>query len=156
VEYRADKLRGMFAASPLELLEPANSAALWRAVRDAAMFGSTNFPVWARQRCADGRPSGDCRAEGGACHSPLFRLVGRAHLDRGERRRTRWACGPHPRRHICMRRRPCDVGARQSIAAGGRTALRATAEALAALSKRLKSQFDPRGILNPGRMAAEF
>jgi glycolate oxidase FAD binding subunit len=27
-------------------------------------------------------------------------------------------------------------------------------EALAALSKRLKEQFDPRGILNPGRMVA--
>ena len=27
-------------------------------------------------------------------------------------------------------------------------------EALAALSRRLKAQFDPRGILNPGRMVA--
>ncbi len=51
--------------------------------------------------------------------------------------------------------RPCDAGSRSSRACAPLCrCLNRSRRHLAALSKRLKQQFDPSGILNPGRMVA--
>ena len=82
----------------------------------------------------------------------LLRLAGRPDLAaHGRRAGSRCSCARLVRQY---RRRPRDAGARQP----GRSAPRCRCSsrsraALAALSARLKAQFDPKAILNPGRMA---
>ena len=130
-------------------------AATWRAVRDVVGLRREPAPGLARQRCAERRPDGRSSAQGNPRAALFLRLVGRPDLDRGDRRRERTASraksARRSRRPAAATRRWC-AAARRCVHAV--PPFEPQPEALAALSGRLKAQFDPRGILNPGRMHA--
>jgi glycolate oxidase FAD binding subunit len=154
VAYRAEKLKTLFAPlGHLSLLDAAASEALWRALRDAEFFEATTEPVWRASVAPSAGPS---------VIAALQNHDIRYYYD--------WSGGLL---WIEVRDEAKDALAmeiRIAIAASGgghATLMRGSAtlrsaispfepqpEALAALSRRLKEQFDPRGILNPGRMVA--
>jgi glycolate oxidase FAD binding subunit len=153
VDYRGAKLSAALGRlGPITVLETDASEALWRAVRDAEAFGGTTHPVWRVSVAPRAGPAviaalGSLRAirhyydwSGGL----VWIEAGREAID-GMAAPIRAAVAAAGGGHATLMRAPA--------------ALRAAVppfepqpEALAALSQRLKLQFDPRGILNPGRM----
>ena len=130
----------------VSVLEADASEALWRAVRDAEVFGATQHPRLASQRRAERRPDASIAALKDEHADPLFlRLVRRA---RSGSRSTR-----RPEPHGLAR----DIRTAVAAAGGGHAtlmrgspALRAAVppfepqpEALAALSRRLKAAVRP-------------
>jgi glycolate oxidase FAD binding subunit len=131
------------------------SHALWQAVRDATPFEPTGRPVPPLWRISTGPSSGpeivaqvtaQCEATalydwGGGL--VWMQIVGRA--DAGARfvRRATAACGGHATLYRA------DAAVRASV-----DVFEPQAPALAALTRRVKEGFDPRGILGPGRMYA--
>ena len=155
IAYRAEKLRGLFAGvGAISMLERDATEALWRAVRDAEMFGATSAPVWRVSVAPTAGPN----------------IVAAIRDQHEIRYFYDWSGG------LVWIEVPEDIpdalatGIRMAIAVSGgghATLVRGSPvlrnavppfepqpEALAALSRRLKEQFDPRGILNPGRMVA--
>ena len=154
VEHRCEALRKWVAGrAPVEELHRRNSAALWQEVRDAAAF-----------------------ADGALAQRPLWRLSvapaagARAVARIAERHAARWlfdwAGGLV---WLATEAAPADAepDIRAAVAATGghATLIRAAPDAraavpvfqpqpaaLAGLSRRVKENFDPKGILNPGRM----
>ena len=139
-------------------LEPTQSRALWRAIRDVMPFAADG-PAGARVRLAHldraaarrrgrlarsrGRPTPKCSTTGPAAWSgPRWRPAddAGAAIVRG----AVAACGGH----ATLVRAPA---AMRAAVAGVRAAER---RPLAALTKRVKESFDPNGVLNPGRMWA--
>ena len=155
IDYRLDKLRAMLGKlGPLGLLEGDASEALWRAVRDAEAFGATSHPLWRVSVAPNTGPSlvAAIRESAPIRHfydwsgGLVWIEVAGGALD-GLARELRIAIAAAGGGHATLMR--------------GTPALRAAIapfepqpEPLAALSRRLKEQFDPRGILNPGRMVA--
>lgn len=148
VAYRRDRLAKALEA-PAEVLPEGSSAAIWRAIRDGARFaGQPDHPLW-RLSIAPSSAAGVVRAL-------KEKLDIRYLFD--------WAGG------LVWLQVPPSPDAAQSLVRGAlsgghATLLRAPAAtraavevfhpqeaALAALSARVKDAFDPRRILNPGRM----
>ncbi len=155
VDYRAEKLTALVGRlGEVAVIEDSSSDAAWRAVRDASAFGTTAHPVWRVSVAPSAGPS-------------VVNALKNAHAIRYF---YDWSGGLV---WIEVEEEAADGLARAiriAIAAAGgghatlmrgspalRTAIapfEPQPKPLAALSKRLKEQFDPRGILNPGRMAA--
>jgi glycolate oxidase FAD binding subunit len=152
---RAERLTGRLAPfGPVATLGAQASEALWRSLRDAEPFGGRLYPLWRVSVAPTAGPA-------------IVKMLGRRFAIRHF---YDWSGG-------LVWIEVADEGApdglageiRAAIAAvgdghatlmRGSPALRAATppfepqpEALAALSRRLKEQFDPRGILNPGRMS---
>ncbi|MDA0261274.1 MAG: glycolate oxidase subunit GlcE [Proteobacteria bacterium] len=156
VEHRCGELRKWLAArGPLEELHRHNSATLWREVRDVAGLadaGMANHAIW-RLSVPPTRGAEVVRQINQALPAQgLFDWAGGLVWLAIAGSAT--ASEPHIRAAVA------DVG-------GHATLMRAPAEAraavpvfqpqpgpLAQLSRRIKENFDPKGILNPGRMYA--
>jgi len=154
VDYRAEKLTALLGRlGQVAVLEGEASGAVWRAVRDAEAFGATSNPVWRVSVAPSAAPSviaalTDQHAiryyydwSGG-----LIWIDVEDGKDDALAREIRIAAAMAGGGHATLMR--------------GSPALRSAVapfepqpEALAALSRRLKAQFDPKNILNPGRMA---
>lgn len=153
VAYRAEALAALMAAhGPVRRIEEEASRALWRAIRDCAPFADgTMAPVW-RVSMAPG--------DG-------HRMVAALRMEAGVNAFYDWQGGlvwlrmeADPEADL-LRALIARCGGGHATLVRAEPALRATVpvfqpqpEALAALSARLRAQFDPHGILNPGRMAA--
>lgn len=155
VDYRAQKLTAAIGRiGPVSVLEADASESLWRAVRDVEVFGTTHHPVWRVSVAPSDGPT----------------VVAALRKSHTIRHFYDWSGGliwieavdggPHGLARE-VRTAVAAVGGGHATLMRGSPALRAAVppfepqpEALAALSGRLKAQFDPRGILNPGRMHA--
>ncbi len=153
VTYRIARLKKLLQPAPsIEELDPAASRNLWREVRDCIPFAdSTKRPVW-RVSMAP---------------SQGHRMVAALRMEAGADAFYDWQGG------LIWLRMETDPEAEtvrhlvKRFGGGHATLVRAAPHwriatpvfepqpsALAALSARLKEQFDPKGILNPGRMIA--
>lgn len=148
VAYRRDQL-GKALKRPIEVMAAKSSAAKWKAIRDGAMFAENpRHPLWRLSVTPSDAP--------GIIRSLKDSMDLRYLFD--------WAGGL-----VWLELPPsADASAalvRGSFASGHATLLRAPeatraavdvfqpqASALAALTARVKDSFDPRRILNPGRM----
>ncbi len=152
VTYRTEMLKTLFSMLEIDTIDEAASRPLWRQVRDVAPFADgTGSPVWRvsmapseghrlvmalrMQAAVDAfydwqggliwlRVEGDCEA------ATLRALIRR-----------------HGGGHATLVR--ASLAERAAV-----PVFEPQPSALAALSARLKTEFDPKGILNPGRMAA--
>ncbi|WP_182086698.1 glycolate oxidase subunit GlcE [Aureimonas sp. ME7] len=136
--------------APLERFEGEASATLWRDVRDAAPFvDGTERPVW-RVSMTPTRAPGFVLALRMQLGTDAFYdwqggLVW-LRLEAGAEAETlRAELARHGGGHATLVRAAHSERAAVPV-------FQPQASALAALSKRLKDQFDPQGILNPGRM----
>lgn len=148
VAYRRDQL-GKVLRRPIEVMAAKSSAAKWKAIRDGAMFAENpRHPLWRLSVTPSEAPG-------------IIRTL-RETLD--IRYLFDWAGGliwiEVPPSHDAS-----EAQVRGSFTMGHATLVRAPeatraavdvfqpqAEALAALTARVKDSFDPRHILNPGRM----
>jgi glycolate oxidase FAD binding subunit len=155
VDYRAEKLAASVGrVGEVAVLEHEGSDALWRAIRDAEAFGATSNPVWRVSVAPNAGPSVIAALkERHALRYYYDWSGGLVWIDVEESVRDGLA------REI--RIALAAVGGGHATLVRGSPELRLAVapfepqpEALAALSRRLKAQFDPNGILNPGRMAA--
>jgi glycolate oxidase FAD binding subunit len=155
VDYRAQKLAAAIGRlGQVSVLEADASESLWRAVRDVEVFGTTHHPVWRISVAPSDGPT----------------VVAALRKSHAIRHFYDWSGGliwveaidggPHGLARE-IRTAVAAVGGGHATLMRGSPALRSAIppfepqpEALAALSGRLKAQFDPRGILNPGRMHA--
>ncbi|HWK67518.1 MAG TPA: glycolate oxidase subunit GlcE [Rhizobiaceae bacterium] len=154
VNYRIQDLTQLLAkAGPIELIEAGQARALWREIRDCVPFADgTENPVW-RVSVA---PSEAAKL------TLAFRMeaAAEAFYDwQGGLVWLRMEGDPEPE---MLRRLVRKLGGGHATLVRASPAWRAAVPvfqpqppALAALSARLKEQFDPKGIFNPGRMAAE-
>ncbi|MET3661692.1 FAD-binding protein [Aquamicrobium ahrensii] len=154
VAYRVRLLKGLLAkAGPMQEIEAEASRALWREVRDCVPFAAApHMPVWrVSMPPADG-------------HNMVMALRMQAAVEafydwQGGLIWLAMAAGDPEAELVRSLVRKCG--------GGHATLVRATPEqraaipvfepqppALAALSARLKAEFDPKNILNPGRMAS--
>jgi glycolate oxidase FAD binding subunit len=152
VPTRADKLRADLAAfGPAELLDAAASQSVWRGIRDAApMARDRDAAIWRVSVRPSAGPSVAAAAE----------AIGAAWF-------MDWGGG------LVWISAPATEAAHQAVCAAARAAkgtwllfraphaLRAAVEVvppepapLARITRDVKAAFDPRGILNPGRMFA--
>jgi glycolate oxidase FAD binding subunit len=155
VSYRAEKITGMIARfGNVSTLEPEASEPVWKAVRDAEAFGTTTRSVWRVSLAPSAGP--DLVRGLRNLHAiryfydwsgGLVWIEAGDESDDGLSHEIRIGVGAAGGGHATLMR--------------GSLALRSAEapfepqpEPLAALSRRLKEQFDPRGILNPGRMVA--
>ena len=151
VEYRLKTLTGLLAAQgEIEVLEEAQSRQVWREIRDCLPYADgTSRPVWRISMAP----------------SQGWKMVAELRLHAGADVFYDWQGGLIWAR---MEAEPDAEGLRALIAhfgGGHATLVRASvpsraatqvfqpqAGALGQLAGRLKDQFDPKGILNPGRM----
>ncbi len=155
VDYRLEKLAGLLKdAGPSEKLAADASKDLWRCVRDVSFFaGESERPVWRLSVPPMDGPK-VAAAIGDKCDSRWF-------FD--------WA-GGLIWCEVPEENNACEDIVRAAVAqtTGHATLIRASQAiraavnvfhppepGLALLSQQLKSAFDPKGILNPGRMYAE-
>jgi glycolate oxidase FAD binding subunit len=155
VAYRSEKLKTLLGGlGQIATLEEMASEVLWRAVRDAVVFEARQNPVWRISVAPSAGPH----------------VVAALREIHAIRHYYDWSGGLV---WIELQEQAEDglaAAIRGAVAAAGgghATLIRGSPvlrnvispfepqpEALAALSRRLKEQFDPRGILNPGRMVA--
>ena len=157
VRHRKDALTALLqAVRPAGSRSPRrDSRKLWRSVRDAAPFWRTarrRPAAVARLDHARARRS-EFAAHAAARRAVVLRLGRRADLDRAAALRRR------RRRHDPPRRGGDSAATPRCARAGRRCAPRSMCSSrsrsvLAALTKRVKESFDPKGVLNPGRMWA--
>jgi glycolate oxidase FAD binding subunit len=155
VDYRAEKLAaGVGRVGEVTVLEHEASGALWRAVRDAEAFGATLNPVWRVSVAPSAGPSVvDALKERHALRyyydwsGGLVWIEVEESVRNGLAREIRTALAAAGGGHATLLRGSPEL--RLAVAP-----FEPQPAALAALSWRLKAQFDPNGILNPGRMAA--
>jgi glycolate oxidase FAD binding subunit len=153
VDYRAEKLAALVGRlGQVAVLEADASSAVWRAVRDVEPFGATSDPIWRVSVAPSAGPSviaalTDQHAvryyydwSGG-----LIWIDVEGGGDDGLAREIRMAVAMAGGGHATLMRG--SAGLRAAVAP-----FEPQPEPLAALSRRLKAQFDPRNILNPGRM----
>lgn len=153
VAARTEALRDLLGPfGELEELHSANSAMFWQEVRDAAPFQAGDRPLWRISVTAsDGaavlrditaaQPGTAFYDWGGGLI--WYRLDSQA--DDGGATAVRAALGNHGGGHATLVRAADKVRARVEV-------LQPQAAGLAALTARVKDSFDPRRILNPGRM----
>lgn len=135
VAYRADRLAALLAPFGAVRIEREASAQLWADLRDLAPFEDKPGDLWRFSVKPSEAPA------------LVARLGGAVMLDWGGG--LIWALLPEG----------TDARAKAAPYTGHATCLRGTAPAfepepapVAALSRALRAEFDPRGILNPGRM----
>ena len=153
VTYRTEKLRGDLAGcgGTAEILDDAASRALWRAVRDAAPLPATGEDaVWR----VSVRPSAGPGVLAAAMAAGL-----RGYLDWGGG--LVWLAGPATTAaHAAVERAARAGGGTWMLLRGPEPLAAAVAvipeepAALARITRQVKAAFDPRGILNPGRLYA--
>jgi glycolate oxidase FAD binding subunit len=144
------ELLGSFGA--LEELHSANSALLWQEVRDVVPFQAGDQPLWrisvtpgagaaVVRDIADAQPGAVYYDWGGGLI--WYRLDGQ--IDDAGAAAIRAAVGRYGGGHATLVRASDEVRALVDV-------FEPQADGLAALSARVKDSFDPRRILNPGRM----
>lgn len=153
VAYRLDALRREFATHSTEPLAEQPSLALWREVGDATLLASPEFAVW---RVSVAPASGALVAAAAAARiecvafydwgGGLVWLAVAGQDDCGAAA-VRAAVAAQGGGHATLLRAPEASRAAQPV-------FETLAAPLAALSARVKSSFDPRGVLNPGRIHA--
>lgn len=153
VDYRFERLRALLGAGrPVVRVEAEASRELWRAVRDADAFVGTDDLVW---RLSVAPTAGAavvaqlvdqfaCKAFYDWSGGLIWLAVPGADARAEAIRAAIAACGGG---HATLVRAPAPL--RSSI-----PVFQPQPAPLAALAARLKEQFDPHGILNPGRMTA--
>lgn len=153
VKSRVDLLKKLFAdAREIELHSGKNSRALWRGIRDCAPFADgTEKPVW---RISVAPTAGHDVALAIRQHAPATvfydwqgGLVWLRMEGGDEASLVRQAVAKFGGGHATLLRAPVDV--RTSV-----PVFHPQPTALSTLSARLRKEFDPRTILNPGRMYA--
>lgn len=159
VDYRFAALSRLLAevlpgGAAVERLEDSASRAAWAAIRDCQPFAGGSLPVWrvslppasGARYLASLKQSIPVEAfydwSGGLVWLQCF--DGNLHDVP-----IRDALADHGGGHAMLVR--ADAGARSSV-----PVFEPQEPALAALSRRLKAQFDPKGILNPGRIAPDL
>lgn len=150
VRERTDKLLALLGPDWLTA-EGADSASLWRAVRDVAPFANADGAVWrVSVKPSDGPALSDRLAKEGIRHDALFDwggglvwLLVPMNGDAG--------AGP-------VRKAVGGIGGHATLVRAG-TAIRAAVPVfqpepapVARISVGLREKFDPRAVLNPGRM----
>jgi glycolate oxidase FAD binding subunit len=155
VDYRAEKLTASLGRrGQVAVLEADSSHTVWRAIRDAEAFGASTGPLWRASVAPSAGPSVIAALKDQCAIRYYYDWSGGLIWidvddggDDGLAREIRMAVAMAGGGHATLMR--------------GSAALRSAVapfepqpEALAALSRRLKAQFDPHDILNPGRMAA--
>jgi glycolate oxidase FAD binding subunit len=152
---RAERLTARLAPfGPVAALGMQASEALWRSLRDAEPFGGRSRPLWRVSVAPTAGPA-------------VVKMLGREHAIRHY---YDWSGGliwievPEEAPDGLaaeIRAAVAAVGGGHATLMRGSPVLRAVVapfqpepEPLAALSQRLKKEFDPRGILSPGRMVA--
>ena len=156
VAYRNGRLKEHFKAyGEIHELDRENSLAFWGELRQLSVLQGSDAPLWRISTAPSGRPEGGRRHHRLHGVPRLLRLVGRARLGRGaadhRRRRRR-----HPPRHRHARR-PCHADPRRAAGARRRRGVPAAGAGPASGSRASSRRpFDPAGILNPGRMYANF
>jgi glycolate oxidase FAD binding subunit len=154
VDYRAEKLTAALGRrGEVAVLESDSSDAVWRAIRDVEVFGSSSKPLWRVSVAPSAGPSVIAALKDQHAIRYYYDWSGGLIWidvddgDDGLAREIRMAVAMAGGGHATLMR--------------GSAALRSAVapfepqpQALAALSRRLKAQFDPKDILNPGRMAA--
>ncbi len=148
VAYRRDGLAKMLK-TPVEVMAAKSSAARWKAIRDGALFaGRPSHPLW-RLSVAPSQAPGiirtlkenlDIRYLFDWAGGLIWIEVPPEHDAAASLLRSTFAQG-----HATLIRAPEAVRAAVDV-------FQPQAEALAALSGRVKESFDPRHVLNPGRM----
>ena len=153
VKSRIELLKTLFAdAREIQLLEGENSRAVWRGIRDCAPFADgTEKPVW---RISVAPTAGHDVALAIRQHAPATvfydwqgGLVWLRMEGDDEAMLVRQAVAKFGGGHATLLRAPADV--RTSV-----PVFQPQPTALSALSARLRQEFDPNTILNPGRMHA--
>ena len=153
VKSRIELLKTLFAdAREIQLLEGENSRAVWRGIRDCAPFADgTEKPVW---RISVAPTAGHDVALAIRQHAPATvfydwqgGLVWLRMEGDDEAMLVRQAVVKFGGGHATLLRAPADV--RTSV-----PVFQPQPTALSALSARLRQEFDPNTILNPGRMHA--
>jgi glycolate oxidase FAD binding subunit len=148
VAYRRDALAKMLK-TPVEVMAAKSSAARWKAIRDGALFADQpSHPLW-RLSVAPSQAPGiirtlkeslDIRYLFDWAGGLIWIEVPPEHDAAASLLRGTFAQG-----HATLIRAPEAVRAAVDV-------FQPQAEALAALSARVKESFDPRHVLNPGRM----
>ncbi len=151
VAARTAAAEALFAGLPQRRAETDESIAIWRAIADGAPFVGTDEAVWrcsvpptAGPALAAAAPGGSrsyCDWAGGLVliATPAVGDAGAAQL-----RANVEMCGGH----AMLLRAPVDI--RANVAT-----FHPMATGVEALAKRLRTAFDPEGILNPKRMSRE-
>jgi glycolate oxidase FAD binding subunit len=155
VAYRSEKLKAQLQAlGDIVVFEEEASEAVWREVRDVAVFGSAANPIW-RISVA---PSAGPRMVAALRDLHAFRhfydwsgglvwIEAETEAADGLAREIRIAVAAAGGGHATLVRG-------SAVLRNAVSPFEPQPDALAALTRRLKEQFDPRGILNPGRMVA--
>jgi len=151
VDYRFDRLAALLAGhGQAERLEAGVSKVLWREIRDCAPFADgTQKPVW-RVSMAPSQGHRMVMALRMAAAADAFYdwqggLIWLRMEDDCEAATVRALVAAHGGGHATLVRAAPAVRAAEAV-------FQPQPGPLAALSARLKEQFDPKGILNPGRM----
>jgi len=143
----------MKSSGPAVVLDEANSKALWRSVRQVAPFAT---------EAARARPLWRISTAPGQGHRVVDLVTPAAQMFYDWGGGLIWVAMPFENEADAgsIRRAVAELGGHATLIRAS-AALRASADVfqpqepgLAALSKRVKESFDPKGVLNPGRMWA--
>jgi glycolate oxidase FAD binding subunit len=152
VTYRAEMLKHLFSTIEIDTIEESASRRLWRQVRDVAPFADgTAKPVWRVSMApSDGHRmvmALRMQAAVDAFYDWQGGLIWLRMEGDSEAAALRGLVRRHGGGHATLVR--AGLAERAAV-----PVFEPQPAALAALSARLKTEFDPKGILNPGRMAA--
>ncbi len=153
VDYRFKTLQTLLGEfGPVSRLQEADTIVLWRDIRDVTAFAGTNHPVWRLSVAPTAGPELvrilKERAEISAYFDWSGGLVWLTCTDGGLHDQDIRAAVVHVGGgHATLVRA-------DSSARSGTAVFQPQPAPLASLSRRLKEQFDPKGILNPGRMVS--
>lgn len=155
VEYRFSALKDLLSGhGSASRLEDTASKAAWLAIRDVAPLHGTSNPVWRASVAPTAGPALVARLRRSLDVEVLYDWSGG----------LVWiSCGDGQIHDDDIRDAVTMVGGGHATLVRADAAVRASCDvfqpqpsALAALSRRLKQQFDPHGVLNPGRMVASM
>jgi glycolate oxidase FAD binding subunit len=154
VDYRFELLNRLLGArAPIARIEADASRALWRSVRDAEPFAGTDDLVWRLSVAPTAGAEAAARIAARVAGTTAFYdwsgglvwlAVPGADAKENEVRAAVAACGGG---HATLVRAPAPLRAALQV-------FQPQEPALAALAARVKTQFDPHMILNPGRMGS--